>query len=112
MEGLICEMILSDLLIDKQRRASNLKKKEMLQRTGLRCFTRRTSMLLENEAWREHITYVKYLNVCTLSLHKCVKDSKSAKYTRNSIASYHTQEPDGQGAHVKIVKVPDSVENY
>ena len=47
---------------------------------------RPTRMLRENESWRDNgISYLKYLNVCTDSLHNCVKESQKAKYEKFAV---------------------------
>lgn len=72
-----------------------------------------TKVLREQENWREHgISYVKYLNICTDAVHKCVKESKQAKYTKFSVAAYHAQKPDGSGGIEKIEKVAAQIKDY
>ena len=83
-----------------------------MQRTFIRNFTRRTPVLLEQEGWRDHISYVKYLNIATTSLHKVVKDKQAPKYQRFSVAGYEAQESDGSGLFVKITKVPGKITDY
>lgn len=84
----------------------------MLRRTVVAQFTKRSPVLLEQEGWREHISYVKYLNICTTSLHKVLKDKPAAKYQRFSNPGYMAQEPDGSGSFRPIVKVPATVQEY
>jgi hypothetical protein len=64
-------------------------------------------------SWREQgISYVKYLNVGTETLHGIVKDNKRAKYEKFSIPGYVAQEPDGQGSFQKLNKVPAEIKEY
>ncbi len=63
--------------------------------------------------WREQgISYLKYLNICTESLHRAVKPAKQAKYQRFSIAAYEAKEPDGQGGTRLVNKVPANYADY
>ena len=83
----------------------------MQRATGI-LFLARSTALLEQTNWRSHVSYLKYLNICTNALHKVVKDDKSAKYTRYSAAGYMAQKPDGQGGFSKIENVPADVKDY
>ena len=63
--------------------------------------------------WREQgISYVKYLNITTETLHTIVKDSRRTKYEKFSTPGYVSQEPDGQGTFQKITKVPAEIKDY
>lgn len=65
------------------------------------------------EAWREAgISYLKYLNICTECLHKCVKERSQSRYSRFSTPGYITQAPDGVGGYVDARKVPAAVKDY
>lgn len=87
----------------------------MLRRTSGKMF-RPTLILRESEGWRDHgISYLKYLNVCTVALHKCVKDSKKGKYVKHSEVSYFAQKFD-DGAQIfapyEVPGVPASPAKY
>lgn len=72
-----------------------------------------TRMLREQESWRDQgLSYLKYVNICTETLHKCIKESKVAKYNKFSVAGYHAQKPDGQGSTERVVKVPAESKDY
>lgn len=69
--------------------------------------------LREKEDWRDHgLSYVKYLNVCTDALHKCVKENKQNKYAKQSTVGYIAQQMDGSGGFAKVTKVEASLEEY
>ncbi|KEG10015.1 hypothetical protein DQ04_04301050 [Trypanosoma grayi] len=73
----------------------------------------RRSCALLNATWREHgISYLKYLNVCTETVHSAVKESRRAKYERFSKPGYVAQRPDGAGGNETINKVPSQTTDY
>lgn len=81
-----------------------------MQRTASR-FMAPTAVLLSG--WRDQgISYLKYLNVATEELHKCVTESKSAKYTKFSQVGYNANQSDGAGLFVKADKVPAETSDY
>ena len=85
----------------------------MLRRTSSALMMRPSRVLREQDNWRDHgISYVKYLNICTEVLQKCVKDSKRAKYTRFSEIGYKTQKPVEGGGWEPCVKVPAEIKDY
>ena len=64
-------------------------------------------------SWRDQgISYVKYLNICTETLHTAVKDSKRGKIEKYSISGYMSQTPDGNGQFVKLNKIPEETKDY
>jgi hypothetical protein len=64
-------------------------------------------------SWRSQgLSYVKYLNVATTALHRCVKPSKKAKFAQHSETAYAAQVPDGQGSFTKFEKVPKTISEY
>ena len=65
-----------------------------------------------SENWRNHISYLKYLNICTAALHKVVRAEKSAKYQRCSIVAYEAREPDEMGGYRTRTKVPTHIKDY
>lgn len=70
-----------------------------------------TAVLMNS--WRDQgITYLKQLNVATEELHKCVSESKAAKYTKFSQPGYCAFQADNQGLFVKFDKVPSEPEEY
>mmetsp|Transcript_34265 Transcript_34265/g.53536 ORF Transcript_34265/g.53536 Transcript_34265/m.53536 type:complete len:83 (+) Transcript_34265:28-276(+) len=75
------------------------------------CYITRTKVCLSN-SWRSHISYLKYLNVCTTALHKVLKDDKAAKYQRFSAPGYSAQKPDGSGGSIKVDTVPAEIKDY
>ncbi|CBH15526.1 Mitochondrial ATP synthase epsilon chain, putative [Trypanosoma equiperdum] len=73
----------------------------------------RRSCALLSSSWRDHgISYLKYLNVCTETLHSTVKESRRAKYERWSKPCYTAQRPDGAGGQETIDKVPIHTKDY
>jgi hypothetical protein len=71
------------------------------------------STLVLCSSWRDqNISYLKYLNVTTETLHTIVKDSKRGKFEKFSIPGYLAQEPDGQGLFQKVNKVPIEIKDY
>lgn len=70
-----------------------------------------TAVLMNS--WRDQgISYLKYLNVATEELHKCVHEAKSARYTRFSQVGYTAAQPDGSGLFTKFEKVPADPADY
>ncbi|KAH9582254.1 ATP synthase [Trypanosoma melophagium] len=73
---------------------------------------RRCTVLL-NPTWREQgISYLKYLNVCTETLHGTVKECRRQKYVRFSATNYLSQKPDGAGGNELVKNVPASTTDY
>jgi hypothetical protein len=74
---------------------------------------RPSRMLREQDNWRDHgISFVKYLNVTTETLHGCVKDSKAAKYTKFSTVGYKAQKPQEGGGWEEFKVVPCETKDY
>jgi len=88
----------------------------MLRFTRTAQMMRPTRILRENESWREHgISYLKYLNVCTDSVQKCVTDKASAKYSKFAIMGFHAQKFNSSAAifePIDIDGVPVNVKEY
>ncbi|KPI89248.1 hypothetical protein ABL78_1671 [Leptomonas seymouri] len=63
--------------------------------------------------WRDQgISYLKYLNVCTETLHMAVKDKARSKYTKFSSPNYISIKSDGAGGIEEIKKVPAFTKDY
>lgn len=71
---------------------------------------RRTLSMLN---WRDQgISYVKYLNVCTESLHMAVKEKSRGKYVKFSSPNYTAIKGDGAGGIEEVKKVPIYTKDY
>lgn len=63
--------------------------------------------------WRDQgVSYVKYLNVCTETLHMTVKDKARAKYAKFSSPNYVAIKSDGAGGVEEVKKVPAFTKDY
>jgi len=81
-----------------------------MQRTAS-LFMAPTAVLMNT--WRDQgISYLKYLNVSTEELHKCVVESKHAKYARCSQVGYLANQPDGTGLFTPLEKIPADPAHY
>lgn len=71
---------------------------------------RRTTVSMDS--WRSHgITYLQSLAIASGALHKCVKESKSAKYSKHSAPGYFAQKPDGSGGYNRFDKVAKEIDD-
>jgi len=85
----------------------------MLRATPAAMMLRATSMLREQETWRDHkVSYLQYLNVCTETLHSVVKAKSAAKYTKYSVVGYQAQVMDQSGQIIIKENVPALSSDY
>ena len=82
----------------------------MFRRTSVAAFA---ATQVRMESWREQdISFVKYCNVATETLHKCVVPAKAAKYTKCSVVGYKAQVPKPDGGFEETVIVPAETKDY
>ncbi|KPA79915.1 hypothetical protein ABB37_04973 [Leptomonas pyrrhocoris] len=63
--------------------------------------------------WRDQgISYVKYLNVCTETLHMTVKEKAQGKYSKFSSPNYVAIKSDSAGGVEEVNKVPIFTKDY
>ena len=78
---------------------------------------RPTRICRENESWREAgVSYLRYLNVCTATTHKCMKEGKQKdKYSRFSSVNWQAMQFSSASQLLEpaeIKGVPSKLEDY
>ncbi|EPY29474.1 hypothetical protein STCU_04368 [Strigomonas culicis] len=73
----------------------------------------RRSITALSTSWRDQgISYVKYLNVTTETLHTALSEKAKVKYDKFSNPNYVAMRPDGTGTMEEVKKVPTFTKDY
>ena len=85
----------------------------MFRATSTALMLRATSVLREQETWRDQgVSYLQYLNVCTETVHKCVKPAVAGKYNKFTVMNHRATKVDETGATIEIETIPNESANY